>query len=449
MHARRRLATVFFLLIASLAEAAPRYNVLWLVVDDLNTDINCYGQPIAQTPNIDRLAARGVRFDRAFCQYALCNPSRSSFISGLYPDGTGVIDQEGKARKNLPDAVFLPQLFRQNGYSTDARGKIHHGSNVDEASWDSYDDGKGNDPQELAEAKFRRGSADRQPRWAVLEGEGEKAADGQHSASIEQILDERSKSDKPFFVALGLHKPHVPWTAPKRAFEFYPPSQMPLRELLVSRDAPDIALETEWPRGTRSSTPQEALGAYLACVSYTDANVGRMMATLDRLDLWKSTIVVFMSDHGFHLGDHGLWSKKTLFEQSLRVPMIVVMPDGRNAGRTCRRTVQLLDVYPTLADLCSLPAPKKLDGHTLRPLLDEPDAAWPHAAYSTVMHEGGRGYSIRTERWRYTEWEGGKAGVELYDHDLDPLEMSNLAARPELAGTLQELSSALRKMAGK
>jgi uncharacterized sulfatase len=418
--------------------------VLFIVADDLNADINCYGQPIAVTPNIDRLATRGIRFDRAYAQYALCNPSRSSFLSGCLPDRTGVIEQDGRVREALPEAIFLPQLFRQAGYHTAARGKIHHGGLIDKPSWDEYDDAKGNDPQEVAEAKIRKGNDDRSPRWATLEGNGEKSADGTHTAEIARLLEEKSAGDAPFFLALGLHKPHVPWTAPRKHFDLYPPARMPLRELLVPQDAPQIALETEWPRGTRSNTPQEALAACLACVSFTDSNVGAVMSQLDRLKLWPTTVVVFMSDHGFHLGDHGLWSKKTLFEQSLHVPLIVVHPDGRNAGRTCRRTVELIDVYPTLAELCGLTAPSGLDGRSLRPLLDEPEAAWDHDARSVVMHSGTMGRSIRTERWRYTEWDEGRAGVELYDHDLDPLETHNLAGRSELSETVSRLSSALR-----
>jgi iduronate 2-sulfatase len=443
-----RLAAVIAILFVSTPTAGSEpahWNVLWIVVDDLNTDLGCYGQPLAQTPNIDRLATRGIRFEWAYTQYALCNPSRSSFLSGYRPDRTKVAEQEVHVREALPDAIFLPQLFRKQGYFTAAAGKIHHGGrHIDRPSWDSYDDGPGEDPGEIAARRERSGNPDRTPRWVRLDGPDEKTQDGTSARKIAKLLEERSQAEQPFFLALGLHKPHVPWTAPRRFFELYPPAQMPRRDWLTGSDIPRIALQTEWPIGTRAESPTEGLAAYLACVSFTDANVGLVMESLDRLGLWKNTIVVFMSDHGFHLGDRGLWSKKTLFEQALRVPLIVVLPDGRNAGRTCRRTVQLLDVYPTLADLCGLPAPADLDGRSLRPLLDNPDAAWERPAYSQVGHEGATGRSVRTERWRYTEWDRGRAGVELYDHDLDPLELRNLAERTELAKTRQELSALLR-----
>jgi uncharacterized sulfatase len=447
----RSTAIPFLLLIllltsAPLAAQQQRLNVLWIIVDDLNTDVGCYGQSLVSTPNIDKLAARGVRFDRAYTQYALCNPSRSSFLSGYGPDRTKVIEQEVQARQALPDATFLPQMFRKNGYFTAAAGKIHHpGKNIDRPSWDSYDDGPGEDPTELEANRERNGNPDRAPKWWAVQGPVENTQDGSHTRTIARLLEEKSKGDQPFFLALGLHKPHVPWTAPASLMNHFITyaDLVPRRDLLTGEGFPKIALQTEWPIGTKPKSATESVAAYLACVSFTDTNVGHVTAALDRLGLWKKTIVVFMSDHGFHLGDRGLWSKKTLFEQTLRVPLIVVLPNGLNAGRTCRRTVQLLDIYPTLARLCGLQPPTDLEGHDLRTLLDDPDAAWQYPADSQVVHEGVTGRSVRTERWRYTEWDAGKAGVELYDHDLDPLELRNLADQPELASHRQGLATLL------
>jgi len=304
-------------------------------------------------------------------------------------------------------------------------------------------DAAGTDAQELAAKEQRAGNRDRTPSCIPLTGDGAATSDGVNTRKVITFLDDSARGDKPFFLALGLHKPHVPWTAPQQLFDLYPEGQMPRRDLLAGGDIPPIALQTEWPVGTRAASQQGGIAAYFACVSFTDANTGLVLETLDRLNLWKNTIVVFMGDHGFHLGDRGLWSKKTLFEQALRVPLIVVLPDGRSAGRTCRRTVQLLDVYPTLADLCGLPAPADLEGRSLRPLLADPDAAWDRPARSQVVHEGVAGRSIRTERWRYTEWDGGRAGIELYDHDLDPLELRNLAGKSDLAETVKELAGLL------
>jgi iduronate 2-sulfatase len=426
------------------ADEAARPNVLWIVVDDLNTDLGCYGQSIAKTPNIDRLAARGIRFERAYAQYALCNPSRSSFLSGYRPDKTGVIEQEPRVRDRLPDAVFLPQLFRKNGYFTAATGKIHHGGkHIDRDSWDSYDDNEGTDEQVLAARKERAGNPDRTPKWVSLSGDGTTTQDGTNTRTMLRLLDSQSRDGKPFFLALGLHKPHVPWTAPRRFFDLYPPSEMPRRDWLLGEKNPKIALQTEWPIGTRAASQQEGVAAYLACVSFTDSHVGMLMQALDRHDLWKNTVVVFMGDHGFHLGDRGLWSKKTLFEQSLRVPLIIVRPGEKHGGATCLRTVQLLDIYPTLAELCGVKAPGDLDGHSLQPLLVDPTTDWPYAAYSQVVHEGITGRSVRTQRWRYTQWENSEHTTELYDHDLDPWELQNLAERQELAATVKELASLL------
>jgi iduronate 2-sulfatase len=426
------------------AAEGPRPNVLWIISDDLSCDLGCYGQSIVSTPHIDRLASRGVRFDRAYTQYALCNPSRSSFLSGYGPDRTGVIDQDFRARDKLPNAVFLPQLFKQSGYFVAAAGKVHHGGkHVDEPSWNEYNDAKGTDARELELAQFRSRNPDRTPRWGAAAGEGETTSDGVNTRKVVSYLNQSATFGKPFFLTLGLHKPHVQWVAPQSCIDLYPPATMPRRDWLKGSDVPPIALQTEWPNGSYNVAPGEGLAAYFSCVSFTDLNVGLVLEAIDRLDLWKNTIVVFVSDHGFHHGDRGLWSKKTLFEQSLHVPLIVALPDGRNAGRASRRTVQLLDVYPTLADLCGLAAPDDLEGHSLRPLLDDPNAPWTWPARSQVLHEGVMGRSIRTERWRYTEWDGGNAGVELYDHDTDPLELVNLAGRGELAGVLKELSSAL------
>jgi uncharacterized sulfatase len=441
----RAFLAVLVLLGGSTAAAqTPRYNVLWIIADDLNTDLGCYGQSLVRSPNTDKLAARGVRFDRAYCQYALCNPSRSSFLSGYSPDRTRVIEQDVVARDALPNAVFLPQLFRQKGYSVAAAGKIHHpGKHIDRPSWDFYQDNQGTDAQELAAHRERNGNPDRTPRWKQLDGPDENTQDGTNTRTILRLLDEKSRGSQPFFLALGLHKPHVPWSAPKRMYELYPPGQMPRRDWLTGSEFPQIALQTEWPVGTKAESPTDGIAAYFSCVSFTDTNVGLVIDALDRRDLWKNTIVIFMGDHGFHLGDRGLWSKKTLFEQSLRVPLIVVLPDGRSAGRTCRRTVQLLDIYPTLAELCGLNPPSDLEGRSLRPLLADPDAPWKRPAFSQVMHEDFMGRSVRTERWRYTEWDGGKQGVELYDHDLDPLELRNLAAVAELSPVRSELSALL------
>jgi uncharacterized sulfatase len=433
----------------SAADPARKPNVLLIVVDDLNNDLGCYGNRVVQSPHIDRIAARGVRFDRAYCQYALCAPSRWSFLSGLRPETTGIFEFQTLLRSRIPDVVFLPQLFRQNGYFTAGMGKVFHDMRQcdKELSWDFYQDRMGDDPQEAAAVKKRYSypEGERPFEWTRLEGPEEKTRDGITARGIARLMEEKTREGKPFFLAAGFHKPHLPWTAPARYFDLYPVERIPRPQDPPLKDIPAIALMTELTGNPAPRSRTEAIAAYYACISFMDAQVGVLLQTMDRLKLWDNTIVLLFSDHGYHLGDHnGLWAKLTTFEQAARSPLLIAAP-GYGKGKTSTRLVEFVDIFPTVAELCALEKPSRLEGQSLVPLLRQVDARWDKPAHTMTHHKDVPGKSVRTERWRLTEWDGGKKGVELYDHERDPGECHNLAGDPGHADTLAEMKRLLRR----
>ena len=436
---------------AGAATAHP--NVLLIVVDDLNTSLGCYGNSVVKSPNIDRLAARGTRFERAVCQYPLCNPSRVSFLSGRRPETSGVYVLTTPARTALPDAVMLPQFFRKQGYFTAGAGKVFHSAKMsDAASWDSYDDGEGDDAEEKAAIEARYGGGDGRPRWHVLTTDGARTRDGLNGRAIGRFIAEKTAAGKPFFLAAGFHKPHLPWTAPKKFFDLYPAGGVVPAAEPAMRDVPPIALQTELSGFPQPDSRAEAIRGYYACISFTDSHVGLLLDQLDRLDLWKNTIVVLVGDNGFHLGDHGgLWAKLSAFDASTRVPLLIAGA-GVPAGRVVTTPVELLDIYPTLAELSAFPAPAGLEGQSLVPLLhgrgkDRRPAVSLVYHYDVARKIDVVGRTVIAEQWRYTEWEGGKAGRELYRRADDPGEYRNRVADPALAETVKEGEAILQSAA--
>jgi iduronate 2-sulfatase len=444
------------------ARAADRkLNVLFIAVDDMNCDVGCYGDPLVQTPNIDRLAKRGVRFDRAYCQFPLCSPGRSSLLTGLRPSTTRVFDLRYHFRQGLPDVVTLPQMFKNNGYYAARVGKIYHYGNPDDIgtsglndppSWDHFVNPAGRDKavleNDIMNYTPKRGLGAAMAFLADLKGKDAEHTDGK--VALEGIKLLEGHKDKPFFLAVGFYKPHTPYVAPKKYFDIYPMDKidLPRAEEGDLKDIPKAALaSTEpWPYfGLTKDQARECKQAYYAAISFVDAQIGKVLDTMDRLKLWDDTVVVFWSDHGYHLGEHGLWMKQSLFEESARVPLIMVAPGARGNGKTCVRTVEFMDLYPTLADLAGLKPPKDLEGVSLKPLLDDPAKAWDRAAYTQVQRDKYPGYSVRTERWRYTEWDDGKEGVQLYDHDADPHEYKNLADDPKFAKVVDEMKGFVKK----
>jgi uncharacterized sulfatase len=437
---------------SKIAGSRFKKNVLFIIVDDLNHSLGCYGHSIVKSPNIDRLAARGVRFDRAYCQFPICNPSRTSLLTGLRPDSTGVLDNTTGMRSKLPDAITLPQLFRKHGYFTARVGKVFHSrTNTDDPqSWGVRYDPKGTPLGKKGQGRNLTGGRVRWCRWLAAEGDDEDQPDGQIAAETIRLLEQQRHS--PFFLAVGFHKPHDPFVAPKGYFDLYA-----LKRLKPPKDPPDRSAEL--PQAIASSWKaefdrfadierREFMRAYYAGISFMDAQVGKIIAALDRLELWLNTTVVFLSDHGYHLGERGWWNKNTLFELSARAPLIVVTPDTKRRSMSCSRIVEFVDIYPTLADLHGLPIPGNLAGTSFRPLLNDPNLPWKKTAFTQVQRGSIAGRSVRTQRWRYTEWDEGKQGIELYDHDSDPGEYYNLARDPQHAQTIAELCKVLRKSHG-
>ena len=428
--------------------AHVKRNVLFIAVDDLNHSLGCYGHSVVKSPNIDELAWRGVRFDRAYCQFPVCNPSRSSLLTGLRPDITGVLNNTTPFRSKLPEVITLPQLFRNHGYFTARLGKIFHGraSTDDPKAWDVTSDPKPTRRGQKGQGRNLTGGRVKWCRWLAAEGGDEDQPDGQVAAEAIRLLEQRGQS--PFFLAVGFYKPHDPFIAPKRYFDLYPlerlkPPQDPSDRSPELPQAIASGWKAEFNRFTNRER-QEFMRAYYAGISFMDAQVGKIIAAMDRLRLWHNTTVVFFGDHGYHLGERGWWNKNTLFELSARAPLIVVTPDMKNPGVHCSRIVEFVDIYPTLADLHGLPAPGNLAGTSFKPLLNDPNLSGKKMAFTQVQRGRIAGRSVRTERWRYNEWDEGRQGVELYDHDNDPGEYYNLAHDPRHAQTITELKKLLR-----
>ena len=453
-----------------------RPNVLFIAVDDLAASLGCYGDLIAKTPHIDRLAARGVRFDRAYNQIPLCNPSRASLMTGLRPDQIKVYDLDRHFRDEVPNVTTLSQHFLNNGYATSRVGKIYHYNVPASIGTDGFDDApswqktinpKGRDKTDEtlvfnAEPHRKISGA---LSWLAAEGTDEEQTDGMIATEAIKLMKEHK--NEPFFIAAGFFRPHTPYVAPKKYFDLYPLEEMrlPFAPKNDREDIPTAAFAHNNPVPNYSLEEQtclKALRAYYACVSFVDAQVGRILKSLDDLGLAQNTIVVFWSDHGYHLGEHqGIWQKRTLFEEGARAPLIIFDPRARGNGQSSARIVEFVDLYPTLVDLANLPQPKtqKLAGRSLVPLLQDPLANWNGKAITQILRPADKrlekmtmGCSIRTARWRYTEWAEGQAGRELYDHASDPNEFHNLAINPspQIKKLMKTLAKTLRtKASGK
>jgi len=461
MNALSRIVAGTLLLAAEFGFAADAggrpLNVLFIASDDWRTEVACYGAKGMVSPNVDKLAASAVRFDRAYCQYPLCNPSRTSMLTGRYPTTTGVMSNTVAFRDAHPDWVSLPQCFREQGYAVARTGKIYHGGIDDTKAWDEVLEGGGKGQAATSSApkppdpdrgkkKQDRSKSDR----AVVLDQDEDHGDYQVAANGIALLEKHAQGAKPFFIAVGFQKPHSPPTAPKRFFEMHDPSKIELPPDFKPRPTiPEGFPQACLPLGNgdlfinRDASEQaakEMIQAYRASASYTDWNIGRVLDALDRLGLSDNTVVVFFGDHGYHLGEKGKWSKHgSLFEVATRVPFMVRLPKALGNGQVCARPVELLDVYPTLVELCGLKQPQGLEGDSLVALLRDPKAEWLRPAFSVTKREEVIGMSVRVEGWRYTEWNGGKDGAVLFDEKADPHEMKNLVNDPLHAATVEKL----------
>lgn len=448
----------------------PPLNVLFIVADDLNCDLGTYGVSQVKTPNLDRLAAMGVRFDRAYCQQSLCGPSRASVMTGLRPDTSGIRSNKDRLRQKLPDAITLGEFFKNEGYYSGRVGKIFHYDNPDdigtngdddERTWTERFNPKGIDrTQEENIIRYSgpptgsKGNLGVSMAWWDPESADEEHTDGMVASQAIEMIE--SHREDPFFIAVGFFNPHCPYVAPKKYFDLYDIADITMPDLEEAEadlaDVPPMALQRDiknWPyyfKGISVAEAKQSKLAYYASVSFVDAQVGRLLDSLEANDLMDNTVIVFWSDHGYFLGEKGLWLKRKAFERAARVPLIIRAPDGA-AGAVCAATVELVDLYPTLVDLAGFDPPSDLDGVSLRPLLEDPTADWLRPAITQVYFSPDAvGYSLRNERWRYTEWNAGEAGRELYDHDADPEEITNLADSPEHSERVDDLSAQLREL---
>lgn len=449
------------------AESSPRPNVLFIAVDDLRTNLGCYGDPIAITPNLDRLARQGTLFERAYTQIAVCNPSRASLLTGCRPDTLAVWDLKTNFRKASPDRVTLPQYFKNHGYFALSFGKIFHGGKgmTDPTSWsvpeelyvgrkDEYQNAANQDPGKNAAMEFEDLPDERYPDTWIAQ------------AAID-FLKKGKTGDEPFFLAVGFRKPHLPFVAPKRYWDLYakvnfstipqiePPQKVPP---IALHNSPEIRGYTDIPDVGPIDGQQaaELRRGYYAASTYVDAQIGRVLDALRETGLDKNTIIVFWADHGYHLGEQGLWSKTTNFELDTHVPLIIAAPGQKAVGARVPKPVELLDVYPTVVALAGLPTPAGLEGVSLAGVLDQPTLVPKDHAISQFarpwIYRGApkaMGYSVRTDSHRYTEWrnfsDGQVVARELYQYD-DPrqeLEKKNLADSPSYAETCRKLSSLL------
>jgi arylsulfatase A-like enzyme len=452
-------------------------NVLFLISDDLNNMLGCYRDPRAKTPNIDRLAAKGVLFDHAYCTFPLCGPSRNSLLTGLYPNSTGILANAQIFRQTIPSQPSMPQVFRNAGYFAARIGKLYHynvpksvGTNGhdDPGSWELEVNPAGVDRLEEEDRIFSLtpGQFGGTLSWFASPKTDREHTDGMMAEDAAWVLERCAKHpEKPFFLAVGFFRPHTPYVAPQNYFNLYTADQMPVvqgvKEDQADIPAPGLGSHKEEQEKLTDELRRQTLQAYLASISFMDAQVGHVVNALEKLGLDNNTIIVFTSDHGYHMGEHGLWQKMSLFEESSRVPLLIVDPRIPNKGLQVSSPVSHVDLFPTLAALCGVKPPDNLQGQDLTALLKDPKAEGRGWAITQVMRGGGPnrasvttnvgsegplyfGYTLRTSRWRYTEWDEGRKGRELYDHDSDPRELTNLAANAEHAKTIDELSSQLK-----
>jgi iduronate 2-sulfatase len=466
------LILLAFVFLSGHARAAEKMNVLLIISDDMRNELGCYASTLAKTPNLDKLAAAGVKFDRAYCQFPLCGPSRSSMLTGRYPGTIGVIGNRTWFGDKHPDVVSLPKHFKNSGYTSIRVGKIFHGGIDDTEAWsidgqirtlagvpkDTPKPATETDPDDVVKEVPPEVRDNKSDRRVVLEGKGETHGDSKAADRAIRYL--RENKDRPFFMGCGFVKPHSPLEAPQAFYDLWEVDKIPLPVDFASQPT----VPEGFPAGSirpknadlfigRDASPQEAremIRAYLASAAFMDWNVGRVLGELDALGLREKTIIVFWGDHGYQLGEKGKWSKAgSLWEQGARTPFFICDPREQTAGKTCARVVEMIDLYPTLVELCGLEQPAGLDGRSLAPLLKEPSLEWNHPAH-TVWSEDGKAFSgvlIRDERWRFGEFFGRGAGKMLVDPANDPNELKNLADLPEHGAVVERFSKKVREHA--
>lgn len=437
------------------AESKP--NVLLIMADDLRDFGGAFTKDVVKTPNLDRLRARGTTFELAYVQYPVCNPSRSSMMTGLRAEQTGIVGNDIPLRQKMPDVITLPQLFKETGWQSHAFGKLYHlGGGNDLAAKNLWmdTDRSWHTAQEFAATKAGRKMIEGRDvtdgalewcQWGAADGTDDDQPDGQIAAATVAMMEKQG--DKPWFIGCGFMKPHDPFIAPKKYFDLYP-----IESLKPWTDPVDITPVRKESVGFSAYGPvfakftqqewRELFRAYCAGTSFMDAQLGRVLDALDRGKLWDKTIVVFVGDHGYHTGERKWWNKNTLFERSCRAPLIIAAP-GMKGGQTTRSLVEFVDLYPTITELCDLKSPHATAGTSLMPVLENAETTIKDAAF-TLVTRGPKlhGQSIRTARWRMTRWSDGL--TELYDHDADPEELHDVSAKH--ADVITELTARLKKL---
>jgi len=433
----------------NLEEKKTDKNLLFIVVDDLNTTLGCYGHPLVKTPNIDKLAERGVKFNHAYCNYAVCGPSRGSFLTGVRPETIGILDNRTPLQNVLGDRITMPNLFKQNGFYTMSLGKIFHGSknHNDPKAWDEIYGYSQTELGKKGEGRNMSGDVLKWCHWLSAEGDDEDQADGQIAKKAVEFI--KAKREKPFFLAVGFHKPHDPFIAPKKYFDMYP---------LEDCDPP--VLPEGWKPPYNHTLPgatkvfnkftdqdkREFLRSYYACTSFMDAQVGKLMSALEESGQLENTLVVFFGDHGYHLGEHNWWNKVTIFEKGTNAPFIMAGNGVGEKGIESNAMFEFIDLYPTFAHLFQLKnTPDYLEGRSFAKVVKEPTLPFRSEVRAIIGRGEMLGRMVKNENYRYVEWENGERGRELYDQKNDPIEYNNLAENKEFESVVTEMRELLYK----
>ncbi len=425
-------------------------NVLFIIVDDLKPTLGTYGHSIVKTPNIDKLATMGVQFNNAHCNFSVCGPSRGSFLTGLRPETLGILNNTTPLQSVLGDRITLPNLFKNNGYETIGLGKTVHDKtpeHEDPKAWDAYykyantELGNAGEQRNVTDGKFPWCY------WQATEGTDNDQMDGQIAKKAVEII--KTKRDKPLFLAVGLHKPHDPFVAPKKYFDMYPLEDCDPIELPEGYKPPYDHSLLSWSKEFDKMDEQdkrEFLRSYYACTSFMDAQVGRMLDALEETGQLDNTLIVFFGDHGYHLGENKWWNKVTVYEQGTRAPFIIAGNSVGKKGLKSEAFFEFIDIYPTMADLMELEnTPDYLEGESFASVVNDPELPFKDQVYAVTRRGEMLGHMVKNKEWRYIEWDFGKQGAELYDQTNDPLEYNNLAANQEYTDVVEKMKGLLAK----
>ena len=430
-------------------EISKDKNFLFIVVDDLNTTLGCYGHPLVKTPNIDKLAEAGLKFNHAYCNYAVCGPSRGSFLTGLRPESIGILDNRTPLVPLLDGKITMPGLFRLNGFHTMSLGKIFHRPNdhTDPNAWDEIYTYSSTELGKKGEKRNITAGVLKWCHWQSAEGDDEDQADGQIAKKAVDFI--KAKKEKPFFLAVGFHKPHDTFIAPKKYFDMYP---------LEDCDPP--SLPDDWEPVYKHSLPgetktfnkftdqdkREFLRSYYACTSFMDAQVGKLIAALKESGQFENTLIVFMGDHGYHLGEHNWWNKVTIYEKGTNAPFIVAGNAVNKEGGETDAMFEFIDLYPTFADHFQLEnTPEYLEGKSFAAVLGQPNNPFRSEVRAVVRRGKMMGRMVKNENYRYIEWDNGNKGVELYDQKKDPIEYNNLAENTEYSSVVTDMKQLINQ----